>query len=136
MNVRIDSIRINSRVRQDSGDLADLKDSISRYGLHNPVLIDEKNRLVAGYRRLRVCRELGWTDIEAIVIDTKGNELKKLEIELQENVGRSDLTEEDMRIYQERYKELSKPLKKGFNLWLWLKGIFRRMTAFLRKERG
>jgi ParB family chromosome partitioning protein len=45
-----------ARIRKDVGDIAALEKSIANVGLLNPVVIDENNRLVAGYRRLAACR--------------------------------------------------------------------------------
>ena len=41
MLVNIESIKIKNRVRKDLGDLAALKDSLSRYGLMNPITINK-----------------------------------------------------------------------------------------------
>jgi len=61
------------RIRQDSGNLASLENSIRKVGLLNPVVLDEENRLVAGYRRLAACRNLGWEEIESNVIQFDGD---------------------------------------------------------------
>ncbi|HSO09805.1 MAG TPA: ParB N-terminal domain-containing protein, partial [Desulfoprunum sp.] len=64
-----------ARIRKDVGDIAALEKSIANVGLLNPVVIDENNRLVAGYRRLAACRNLGWKEIEVTVLPFGGDVL-------------------------------------------------------------
>lgn len=88
----IDSIEIGERRREDMGDLVALERSIERYGLIQPVVVDDSGRLVAGGRRLEACKGLGWAEIDVrpygALSDT---ELRELELE--ENIRRKDLTE-------------------------------------------
>lgn len=49
---RISSIKIGVRHRKDLGDLEKLAESLDAIGLLHPVVIDTKNRLIAGQRRL------------------------------------------------------------------------------------
>lgn len=92
MKVRIDSIIIGDRRREDMGDVQGLADSIAKYGLLHPVVMDDQNRLVAGGRRLAACKLLGWEEIEARHIGEL-TEKQLREIELEENLRRKDLTE-------------------------------------------
>ena len=46
------------------GNLDVLQSSIEKVGLINPVMIDENNNLIAGYRRLSACKKLGWKEID------------------------------------------------------------------------
>ena len=128
MKISIDTIQINEeiRIRKDTGELGPLETSIGEVGLLNPILIDESNNLVAGYRRLTACRNLGWKEIEATVVTFKGDLLKKLEVEVAENVFRKDFTPEEIQSVEARRQELLERLrKKGFfeRIWLWLKGL-------------
>lgn len=79
------------RRRFDEGALEQLAGSISRYGLLQPILVarnEESKRftIIAGERRVRAVRQLGWEKIRAII--TAGN---ADEIALIENVQRKDL---------------------------------------------
>ena len=65
MKVRLEDIIIEKRRREDPGNLSSLAESIKRYGLIQPIVIDADNRLVAGWRRLACCAILGWEEIEA-----------------------------------------------------------------------
>jgi ParB family transcriptional regulator, chromosome partitioning protein len=73
--------------------VAELAESISAYGLLQPVVLrplGEGYEVVAGHRRLAAARSLGWTDIPAIVRPTDDSEAFLLT--LVENLQRSDLT--------------------------------------------
>ena len=63
--VPVDSIEVGLRRRQSLGDLLGLMQSISDHGLFNPIMIDARNRLCAGARRLAAVKALGHTHIEA-----------------------------------------------------------------------
>ena len=55
MKVSIDDVKVGKRIRSDIGDLTDLIESIKKFGLINPIAINERNVLLAGYRRLEAC---------------------------------------------------------------------------------
>ena len=115
-----------SRIRKDTGDIAALENSIRRVGLLNPIVIDEKNRLVAGYRRLTACRNLGWQEIEVTIVNFDGDVLKMLEAEADENLFRKDFTPDEIIAIEKRREEI-RLQRRGTLLqrfWRWLKGLF------------
>ncbi|HOJ98760.1 MAG TPA: ParB N-terminal domain-containing protein [Termitinemataceae bacterium] len=114
MQVPIDAIIVKKRVRKDLGDLSSLMDSMRRYGLLHPILINKKNVLIAGHRRLEAAKQLGWRTINALIVDAQ-DELTKLELELEENINRKAFTEEELDKGLERLRKLRNP------------GIFRRI---------
>ena len=72
--------------------IKELAESIKKYGLLQPVVLirDEDGYiLVAGERRLRACKLLGYKNIKGIVVDYSKNELR--EYALIENIQREDL---------------------------------------------
>mgnify|MGYP002344253584 CR=1 FL=1 len=72
--------------------LEELAQSIRTYGLLQPVLVrplDGSFQLVAGERRLRACKLLGWTKIPAVVREV--NDSAMVAIALIENLQREDL---------------------------------------------
>ena len=74
------------------GELAELADSIRRYGVLQPIVVrsgDEGLELVAGERRLRACKMLGLDTIPAVVRDLSDEDLAVLA--LVENLQREDL---------------------------------------------
>ena len=72
-----------------------LADSISKYGVLQPILVREDGfggdsyEIIAGERRWRAAKLAGLSEIPAIVVD--GDELKAAQISIIENVQREDL---------------------------------------------
>lgn len=91
MKIPIATIQVVDRQRQDYGDLDKLAESLRAYGLIQPVVIDQNNRLIAGGRRLAAAQRLGWTEIDAVYKETLGED-QLYEMELEENVRRKDMT--------------------------------------------
>lgn len=69
----------------------ELRESIARLGLIHPIVVDRDHVLIAGFRRLSRCRELGWTSIPFQYADDL-SEIEREDIEFEENVRRQDLT--------------------------------------------
>ena len=95
MLVNINDIKIKKRVRRDLGDLEALKNSLRTYGLLNPITINGKYELIAGERRLQAAKQLGWTNINAVVQNNL-SEVEELEMELEENNQRKEFTSEEL----------------------------------------
>lgn len=110
MLVNISEIKVKHRVRKDLGDIDSLKDSLRRYGLLNPITLDSKYHLIAGERRLEAAKALGWTNINAVIINNL-TPLSKLELELEENNQRKEFTDEELL---EGYKRLEKLRNPSF----------------------
>jgi ParB/RepB/Spo0J family partition protein len=89
------------RIRRDLGAIDDLALSLGSFGLLHPVHVYASHgryRLIAGERRLRAARTLGWTVIDAMVRQPGENDLL---LELVENTQRkwlSDIEEADALI--------------------------------------
>ena len=81
MKLKINDIKISSRIRIENTDISQLKKSIAEIGLLNPIIVNEENQLLSGFRRLTACRELGWEEIDVVLLRTTDNEVKKLDIE-------------------------------------------------------
>lgn len=90
-SIPIADIKVENRRREEFGDIEGLAESIRKYGLFNPVTVDDKNNLIAGERRLRACRLLEWSEIPVrLYRDLTDDE--RQEMELEENFWRKDLT--------------------------------------------
>jgi ParB/RepB/Spo0J family partition protein len=61
--IKISSIVITDRTRKDLGNIASLAESICSVGLMQPIVINEKNELVDGQRRIKACIRLGLKEI-------------------------------------------------------------------------
>lgn len=119
MLVRIEDIKTKKRIRKDKTDIEPLADSIRVYGLLNPIVLDTDYTLIAGFRRLQAAKELGWTTIPATLVDVK-NKIERMEIELEENIQRSDFTQEDLFAGYEALHRLKNP------------GFFRRLAERIK----
>lgn len=87
----IDAIKVGKRVRKDYGDIDGLAASIADLGLLHPVVITKDDKLIAGARRLRACKKLGWTAIPVHVVDID----RILDGEIAENSVRKNLLPEE-----------------------------------------
>jgi ParB-like chromosome segregation protein Spo0J len=53
----------------------DLKDSIVKFGLVDPIILNKDFTVIGGHQRLKVCKELKYKDIDCVVLDlTKEDE--------------------------------------------------------------
>ena len=67
--IPIADVEVGPRHRKDMGDIEALAASIGEQGLLQPIGITPANELVFGARRLEACRSLGWTEIDARVVN-------------------------------------------------------------------
>lgn len=129
MLVKIEDIKIRKRIRQDLGDLEALKDSLRTYGLLNPITLNKDYELIAGERRLQAAKAIGWTNINAVIIDNI-TDIEQLEIELEENNQRKEFTNEELLEGYRRLEKLRNPsvgakIKKIIlRFFKWLASLF------------
>lgn len=78
-----------SRIRKDTGDLTDLKASISQHKQIHPIVVDKDMKLISGFRRLTACKQL---NIPVMVVKREDlTDAQMFELELMENLARMDL---------------------------------------------
>ncbi len=125
MEIDVSKIIIRKRVRKNLGDLASLMDSLRRHGLLNPVVISSRNELIAGHRRLEAAKRLGWPTIQVQVI-TNDNEADLVEMEIEENTQRKNLTTDELA---EAYIRLDRIKNPSFfrKIWKALVKFFKRL---------
>lgn len=91
--VKVADVTIKEQTRHDLGDLTGLKNSISRIGVLNPIIVedteDEGWVLIAGERRLRAVMELGLAEIPFVTLEDNHS----LEAQIAENLHRKKLTD-------------------------------------------
>jgi ParB family chromosome partitioning protein len=126
-NVRIDEIHVKKRIRKNLGELTPLMNSLKVHGLLNPIILSEKKELIAGERRLESAKRLGWKTIPAIILEDT-TDLQKLELEIEENLHRRNLTRDELADGYDRIDRLRHP---GFFRRLW-----RKIVAFFKKLFG
>ena len=126
MLVQISYIKIKRRVRKDLGDLEDLKDSLRVYGLLNPITINSKYELIAGERRIQAAKQLGWTSINANILDNL-SDVDQLEMEIEENNQRKPFTDEEL---MEGYKRLQRLKNPSFfyRIYLFFKKLWEKIV--------
>ncbi len=125
MQMKINEIIVKRRIRKDLGDLSQLTTSISKNGLLNPILVTKNKELIAGERRLESAKKLGWQTIDIRIMDTF-SESKKLEMELDENIYRRNLSSDELA---DGYIRLDKLAHPGFlkKLWTIIINFFKRL---------
>ncbi len=105
VNLKIAQIRIGQQPRQqlNAEKLAELAASIREKGVIQPVLVRPKGdayELIAGERRLRAAKKLGFAQLPAIIKDADDPEA--LQLALIENIQREELNPlEEARAYQQ-----------------------------------
>lgn len=107
MLVPITKIKINDRIRKDFGDIAELAADIEQNGLINPPVVNKEYALLAGERRLRACKLLGWEQIPVTMMDTRDAE-HELNIEISENDCRKDFSKAERVDYMYRLMRIEK----------------------------
>ena len=127
MQIPIEEIVVKRRIRQDLGDISKLMESMKAYGLMNPILITSSRELIAGRRRLEAARRLGWKNIDAHIVDSN-SELNELEMEIDENLHRRNLSAVELAEGMSRLEKLKNP---GF-----FRKIFMAIARFFRRLFG
>ena len=96
LTVPVDKIRPNPyqpRQEMEKEALLELEESIKQYGLMQPVVVRKINgdeyELIAGERRLRACRNIGLSEISAIIVKASGTDSAVMA--LIENIQRENL---------------------------------------------
>jgi ParB family transcriptional regulator, chromosome partitioning protein len=127
----ISDIIIKSRIRIDIGDVSDLMESISKYGLLNPITVTEDHELIAGFRRLEACKALSMTEIECNIVPVQ-SKIDKLLIEADENLTRKELTVLEIERYEDekRYMQ-ARGLEK---IRLWIIRTIKRIISWFRRN--
>ena len=109
MNVKLDDIKVGERFREDMGDLEALAADIKKWGIVQPLSINQNYELLAGGRRYHAAREAGFTEVPVIILETE-NELQAREIELLENIARQDFSWQEKVRLTKRIHELQQEI--------------------------
>ena len=135
MLVKIEDIKVKKRVRRDLGDLTALKDSMHRYGLMNPITLNSNYELVAGERRLEAAKSLGWERINANILDSNVDNIRQLEMELEENNQRKEFTDEELLEGYKRLEKLKNP-PLVMRILKFIANIFIKIAEFIKSLFG
>lgn len=69
----------------------DLKESIVRFGLVDPVIVNADLTVIGGHQRLKVCTHLKHTEIDCVVLDLTKEQERELNIRLNKSGGEFDM---------------------------------------------
>jgi len=133
MLISLDSIMVRKRIRRELGDISGLMASLKNYGQLTPIIINRKYELIAGFRRLQAAKRLGWKSIEAVIID-RPTEQQKLEVEIEENVQRLELSPEEIADGMARLQKLRHPRLLA-RIWAFILRVLRSIFRHKRKRR-
>jgi ParB family chromosome partitioning protein len=133
MLISLESIVVRKRIRRELGDISGLMESLKTYGQLTPIIINRKYELIAGFRRLQAAKKLGWKSIEAVMMD-RPTEQQKLELEMEENVQRLELSPEEIADGMARLQKLRHPGLLA-RIWAFILRVLKSIFPGKRKRR-
>ncbi len=105
---KLNQLKVSNPYLRLGTDVSDLEKSIKTVGLIAPLVISEKNLILAGGRRYQALLNLGHTEAPVMVITQ--DELARELISIDENLVRKDLNQEEMEGHLRRAKEIYQAL--------------------------
>jgi ParB family chromosome partitioning protein len=134
VQIPIDDIKVGRRARKSAEGIEPLMDSLRRYGLLNPITVNARYRLIAGARRLEAARRLGWRTINAVILEETDRALE-LELEIEENTQRANLSDEELLAAFTRLERLKNPRILA-RIWRAIADFFKAIFSFLFTRRS
>jgi ParB family transcriptional regulator, chromosome partitioning protein len=115
VRIGIGQIEPAPRPRESNGDLTSMVASIRKVGLLHPVIVDRRNRLIAGGRRLEACRIAGLAEVPAFRVDVDADSMAGLSIQADENLCRLGLTQAEL---DRHIRMKTATMRRGKSFWL------------------
>lgn len=119
--IEVSKIRVNPlqpRKKFNDEEIEELKKSIAKDGLLQPIVVTKSGNeyiLIAGERRLRAIKKLGWKRVSAVVVESAG-EVEFLRKSLVENIQRANLNPiEEATAYKKLIDEYGYSLEQVAN---------------------
>ncbi len=69
----------------------DLKESITKFGMVDPLIVNKCYTIVGGHQRYKICKQLGYKEIGCIILDLDKEQERELNIRLNKNTGEFDM---------------------------------------------
>ena len=69
----------------------DLKESVKKFGLVDPIIVNKDNTVIGGHQRLKICKDLKYVDVDCVMLDLSKEEERELNIRLNKNTGDFDM---------------------------------------------
>lgn len=113
MEISIDQVVVEDRVRKDYGDIDELCNSIKSVGLIQPIVITHEMKLVVGGRRLAALQRIGCKSLlhaSHFIWTEEFDELRLKAIEAEENIKRKALSWQEEILAKKRLLELMQAL--------------------------
>ena len=108
--IPITDIKVRFRLRTPSENkVAEIAESIDQIGLMNPITLDSKFNLIAGYHRLLAFQHLEKSSIPSIIKETTDDAFNEL-MEVDENLKRNELNHIEVSEHIRRREELMESL--------------------------
>ena len=99
--IQVTEIIVSNRGRTEMGEIGELCESIQKFGLLNPIIVDSNLNLHCGERRLKAFQQLKRQFIPCRFLNDL-TETEKLEVELDENIRRKQLTWQEELLLREK----------------------------------
>ena len=72
-------------------DFKSLKESITKFGLVDPIIVNKCYTIIGGHQRYKICKELEYKEIGCIIVDLNKEQERELNIRLNKNTGEFDM---------------------------------------------
>ena len=69
----------------------DLKQSVEKFGLVDPIILNKDMTVIGGHQRLKVCKDLNYDKISCVVLDLSKEKERELNIRLNKSGGEFDM---------------------------------------------
>ena len=69
----------------------DLKESVKKFGLVDPIIVNKDNTVIGGHQRLKICKDIKYVDVDCVMLDLSKEEERELNIRLNKNTGTFDM---------------------------------------------
>ena len=95
----------------------DLKESVKKFGLVDPLIVNKDMTVIGGHQRLKVCKDLKYIEIDCVVLDLTKEQERELNIRLNKSGGEFDMDILANEFDVEELKEWGfKDIDFGFNI--------------------
>lgn len=74
-------------LKQEDEEYQKIKKSITEFGYVAPVIVNSNMTVIGGHQRLKILKELDYTDVECVIVDLDPNKEKALNIALNKISG-------------------------------------------------
>ena len=91
-----------------------IKRSITEFGYVAPIIINNDMTVISGHQRLKVLEELGYNEVECVIVELNKNKEDEVDNILKDVVG----SKEDEFDLEEELKEIEQPISKLGDIWI------------------